>query len=145
VIEEQDIVYRETAPPAVPAESREVPQALAPTGYDAVETVSPNPVMLFRFSAATVNAHRIHYDEAYAKDVEGHPGLVIHGPLQAVLLADLCRRHWAPRPLQTFAFKAVKPLYLGHDFHCCLNQTDGGADLRTLDFAGQTGMAAEAT
>jgi 3-methylfumaryl-CoA hydratase len=101
---------------------REVPQTPVPTEYDAVKTVSPNLVMLFRFSAATVNAHRIHYAEAYAKGVEGHPGLVIHGPLQAFLLADLCRRHWAPRPLQSFAFKAVKPLYLGQDFHGCLSK-----------------------
>lgn len=146
VIEEQDIVYREAAPPTNPADAREdSPQGPAPAGYDAVETVAPDPVMLFRFSAATANSHRIHYDKPYATAVEGHPDLVVHGPLQAVLLADLCRRHWAPRPLQSFTFKAIKPLYLAHAFHCCLKHCDGRADLRTLDFVGETGMMAEAT
>jgi 3-methylfumaryl-CoA hydratase len=146
VVEEQDIVYREAAPASKPAEAREAgPQEPAPTGYDAVETVVPDPVMLFRFSAATANSHRIHYDKTYATMVEGHPDLVIHGPLQAVLLADLCRRHWASRPLQTFTFKAIKPLYLGHAFHCGLKQSDGGADLCTLDFQGEIVIQAEAT
>lgn len=145
VVEEQDIVYREAPPPGSPVQSPQRPQAAAPTDCDAVEAVWPDPVMLFRFSAATVNSHRIHYDESYATTVEGHPGLVVHGPLQAVLLADLCRRHWAPRPLRTFAFKAVKPMYLGHPFYCCLQASDGSAQLRTLDNAGETCMSAEAT
>lgn len=145
VVEEQDIVYREAAPPGSPVQSPKRPQAAAPTGCEAIEPLCPDPVMLFRFSAATANSHRIHYDVAYACAVEGHPGLVVHGPLQAILLADLCRRHWTPRTLRTFAFKAVKPMYLGHPSYCCLQASDGGAQLQTLDDTGETCMSAEAT
>ena len=52
-----------------------------------------DPTLLFRFSALTYNAHRIHYDRPYATEVEGYPGLVVQGPLQAIALAELCRRH----------------------------------------------------
>lgn len=145
IVEEQDIVYREAAPPAPPDRNPERPQAPAPAECVAVEAVTPDPVMLFRFSAATVNSHRIHYDGAYATAVEGHPGLVVHGPLQAMLLADLCRRHWAPRPVRTFAFKAVKPVYVDRTFYCCLKADGGRAQLRTIDDAGDPGMTAEAT
>lgn len=145
VVEDQDIVYREAPAPGSQVRYPERPPAKETADCDEVETVRPDPVMLFRFSAATGNSHRIHYDAAYATAIEGHRGLVVHGPLQAILLADLCRRHWAPRPLQSFAFKAVKPLYVDHPFECCLKVSDGGAQLRTLDRTGQLCMSAEAT
>ena len=55
--------------------------------------VTATPPLLFRFSALTANAHRIHYDQPYCTDVERYPGLVVHGPLLAVLMAELPRRH----------------------------------------------------
>ena len=67
-------------------------------------------VSLFRFSAITFNPHRIHYDRRYATTVEGYPGLVVHGPLMATLLVDLLRQHDA-RPLQSFSFKVLKPVF----------------------------------
>jgi 3-methylfumaryl-CoA hydratase len=68
--------------------------------------VTVDPVLLFRFSALTYNAHRIHYDLPYAR-AEGYPGLVVHGPLQALLMADLAR---ASRPAE-YSYRLVAPLY----------------------------------
>ncbi len=67
--------------------------------------------MLFRYSALTFNGHRIHYDWKYATEVEGYPGLVVHGPLIATLLVDLLRRNLPDALVARFAFKAVKPLF----------------------------------
>jgi 3-methylfumaryl-CoA hydratase len=107
--EEQDIVYREPGPP-VPAP---VPAALPPPTDGAwTRTLVPDTRLLFRFSALTFNAHRIHYDRPYAMAEEGYPGLVVHGPLTAVLLLDLVRRHSA-RPVVGFTFRGLAPLFDG--------------------------------
>jgi 3-methylfumaryl-CoA hydratase len=81
-VEEHDIVYREAAKPG------EQPKAPRPAPTDATwtRTIVPDPVLLFRFSALTFNGHRIHYDRPYVTGVEGYPGLIVHGPLQAALL-----------------------------------------------------------
>jgi 3-methylfumaryl-CoA hydratase len=100
ITEEQDLVYREPVPPA-PARSDQIQ---APSDRD--WPVEVNPVLLFRFSALTYNAHRIHYDRDYAR-AEGYPGLVVHGPLQALLMAQLGR---AGRPAE-FAYRLVSPLF----------------------------------
>ena len=72
--------------------------------------VTPDPRLLFRFSALTFNAHRIHYDRPYATSEEGYPGLVVHGPLTAVLLMELVRHH-AARPVSKFSFRGLAPLF----------------------------------
>jgi 3-methylfumaryl-CoA hydratase len=82
------------------------PAAVLPAG----ECWRPGPVDLFRFSAATFNSHRIHYDEAYAREEEGYPGLVVHGPFTAARLFGLARRQG---PVRRFAFRAQAPLFLG--------------------------------
>ncbi len=105
--EEQDIVYRgeggRTPAPAV------APLPSAPEGAW-TRLVTPDPVLLFRYSALTFNGHRIHYDRTYATEVEGYPGLVVHGPLTATLLIELARRH-AKRPVAGFSFRAKAPLF----------------------------------
>ena len=75
------------------------------------ETFLPTPITLFRFSALTHNAHRIHYDHAYATEVEGYPGLVVHGPLTALLLLDAAGRHGAA-PVTRFRYRALAPLFV---------------------------------
>ena len=100
--EEQDIVYRE--PGCAGRRSRALRAAPAPAGSWA-RMVTPEPTLLFRFSALTFNAHRIHYDRAYATTEEGYPGLVVQGPLTAVLLMELVRRH-ASRSVTAFEFRA---------------------------------------
>lgn len=88
--ERQDIVYREAASPTGQARepSGEDPVVLPADGEWAIEV---SPTLLFRFSALTYNAHRIHYDRDYARQVEGYPGLVTHGPLQALAMAEAAR------------------------------------------------------
>lgn len=141
VDEEQDIVYRE---PGAPVASP-VPCALPPLTADAwTRTVTPDTRLLFRFSALTFNAHRIHYDRPYAMQEEGYPGLVVHGPLTAVLLADLVRRH-TDRPIARFAFKGLTPLFDGAPVRL-EGMRDGDAVTLTATAPdGTRAMAAEAT
>ena len=105
--EEQDIVYREPGAPVAAPEPVDLPPP-PPNAWSRM--VTPDPRLLFRFSAVTFNAHRIHYDRPYATETEGYPGLVVHGPLTAVLLVDLLRRH-SDRPVIRFSFRARAPLF----------------------------------
>lgn len=112
VTEDQDIVYRDHRRPGdLPAATRKPPG-------DAIwsRDVEPDEVMLFRYSALTFNAHRIHYDRDYAMDVEGYPGLVVQGPLVATLLLDLVNRHRPGATIASFGFRAVRPLFAGARF-----------------------------
>jgi 3-methylfumaryl-CoA hydratase len=88
--EQQDIVYREAASPAglLPAPSGDGPAVRHADGEWAINIT---PTLLFRFSALTYNAHRIHYDRDYARHAEGYPGLLTHGPLQALAMAEAAR------------------------------------------------------
>lgn len=107
IVEDQDIVYREpatAAPEAAPARG-----AAAPVTTDA-RTIQPDPVLLFRFSALTFNAHRIHYDRDYARDIETYSGLVVHGPLIATLLMDHYLHANPGRHVSRFNFRAQRPL-----------------------------------
>jgi 3-methylfumaryl-CoA hydratase len=109
--EEQDIVYREAGAPVAAPELRALPPAPAGSW---TRLVSPTPTLLFRFSALTFNAHRIHYDRPYATGEEGYPGLVVQGPLTAVLLLELVRTHkheHAHRAVGAFEFRARAPLF----------------------------------
>ena len=110
--EEHDIVYRAAAQPGDPVPA---PTA-AETGAAWQRDITPDDVLLFRYSALTFNGHRIHYDRRYVTEVEGYPGLIVHGPLIATLLMDLLRRH-APNAFVTrFEFKAVRPTFDLHPF-----------------------------
>jgi 3-methylfumaryl-CoA hydratase len=79
-------------------------------------TLVPDDVLLFRYSALTFNGHRIHYDRRYVTEVEGYPGLVVHGPLIATLLMDLLRRQMPGADVAAFRFKAVRPTFDLHPF-----------------------------
>ena len=105
ITEEQDLVYREPAPAPDPAPAPEY-QPPAGTRDWPVEV---NPVLLFRFSALTYNAHRIHYDRDYAR-AEGYPGLLVHGPLQALLMAELARPGLPPARCD-YSYRLVAPLF----------------------------------
>jgi 3-methylfumaryl-CoA hydratase len=107
VSEEQDLVYREPAPGAPSAPAAAGPPV--PAGPDDW-AVAVDPVLLFRYSALTYNAHRIHYDRDYAR-AEGYPGLLVHGPLQALLMAELARR--PGRSAAEYSYRLVSPLYDG--------------------------------
>lgn len=111
--EEQDIVYRE---PGAPVPAPVVADYAPPADGTWSRTITPDARLLFRFSALTFNAHRIHYDRPYAHHEEGYPGLVVHGPLTAMLLADLVRRH-TPRTVASFSFRGLAPLFDLAPFH----------------------------
>ena len=111
LVEEQDLVYRSddgaSTPFTRPTESLATPT----TPWSA--TPVTNPALLFRFSALTGNAHRIHYDEAYTTAVEGYPGLVVHGPLLAVYMAELVRAKATNQTVRDFSFRLQRPVFLG--------------------------------
>jgi len=113
IVDEHDIVYRDEPTPNAAA------PAPIPAPQNAIWTrqIDPDPVLLFRYSALTFNGHRIHYDRSYVTDVEGYPGLIVHGPLIATLLMDLCRRQHPARHLSKFSFRAVSPLFDINSFH----------------------------
>lgn len=106
--EEQDIVYKEPGPPIQMPLPAKHPAAADPGSW--VKTIRPDTVLLFRFSALTFNAHRIHYDRPYANQEEGYPGLVVHGPLTAVMLAGLVGEH-SSRAVASFRFQGRAPLF----------------------------------
>lgn len=107
LVEFHDIVYREAQAPndVVPP-----PQA-APADAAWRREIVPDDVLLFRYSALTFNGHRIHYDRQYVTQVEGYPGLIVHGPLIATLLMDLLRRELPDAYVESFRFKAVRPTF----------------------------------
>ena len=119
--EMQDIVYRDDPKPGVAAPAAPPTPAPIPAPIPAhwTRTIVPDPVLLFRYSALTLNGHRIHYDRPYATGVEGYPGLVVHGPLLATLLLDLLRRQLADPTVSTFTFRALKPTFDGMPFQVC--------------------------
>jgi 3-methylfumaryl-CoA hydratase len=104
--EEQTIVYRELARGGQPA-----PVQPAPTGAELSRVYTPDPVLLFRYSALTFNSHRIHYDLDYCRQVEGYPDLVVHGPLLATLLLDLVTSHYPDDRIGDFIYQARSPLF----------------------------------
>ena len=118
--EEHDIVYRDAPQPGAVLAT---PLA-APTDEAFARRIEPDPVLLFRYSALTFNGHRIHYDRRYVTEVEGYPGLIVHGPLIATLLMDLLRRERPQAPVKRFSFTAKSPLFDGHPFEVC-GRVDG--------------------
>jgi 3-methylfumaryl-CoA hydratase len=136
--DEHQTVYRAEAAPGAPAPK---PQP-APADADWSRAIHPTPVMLFRFSALTNNSHRIHYDRTYVTEVEGYPGLLVHGNLTATLLLDLFRREMPDATLKTFNLRAIAPLYDINDFSVSGKIGDDGAS-GTLWAANHEGALAQ--
>jgi 3-methylfumaryl-CoA hydratase len=147
IVETQTIVYREHVAPS--EEPYLAGDGLAPIeedGWDWRIDLGTEATLLFRFSALTYNAHRIHYDRDYATGAEGYPGLVVHGPLQAVGLAELCRRHAGTRSVAGFTFRAVRPVFDGAPIRLRGRPIgDDRGELAAFDRHGQRTMIAEAT
>lgn len=140
VTETQTLVFREDpkpggespAPPAPGEEGR------------VVASVVPDPVMLFRYSALTFNGHRIHYDLAYARDVEGYPGLVVHGPLIATLLLRVCAAARRSERVRTFSFRGLAPTFADEPISIALNES-GSSFAATAATANRAVMASKAS
>ena len=135
ITEEQDIVYRGTEGDAVKPGEPAPPIAAA-----AAREVLPDPVLLFRYSALTGNGHRIHYDADYVRGVEGYPGLIVHGPLQATWMAMLAAELG---PLTQFSFRGRRPAFAGTPMQVEAWHTGSGLALRTRDATGAICMTAE--
>jgi 3-methylfumaryl-CoA hydratase len=138
--EDHDIVFRGesgngTSTPVATKQSIDAPWR---------RTITPDPVLLFRYSAVTFNGHRIHYDRTYATQTEHYPGLVVHGPLIATLLLELARAHAGDKPLASFNFRAKRPLFDTAPFELIGGPADaGGFWLKALDPDGRTAMEAD--
>ena len=152
--EQHDIVYRDEAT----AEERRALGELAAQARagnvrferpgEIVREVTVGPVQMFRYSAATFNGHRIHYDRDYAREVEGYPGLVVHGPLIATLLLEFLQAQVAPgRRVERFEFRALKPTFDIAPFalHASPPAADGSVSLWSTNNVGAVGMQAAAT
>lgn len=124
--EEHDIVYREQPKPGEQAPAF----TPAPTDHAWIREITPDPVLLFRYSALTFNGHRIHYDRSYVTEVEGYPGLVVHGPLIATLLLDHLRRNLSQANVTRFAFRAIKPIFDTERLFVCGKPEGGGKTIK---------------
>jgi 3-methylfumaryl-CoA hydratase len=149
--EEQDIVYREVGDPVAAPPVREWS---APPDGAMVRDVHADSRLLFRFSALTFNAHRIHYDRAYATQDEGYPGLVVHGPLTAMLLAQLAQSaeqtqaegsQRAARAMTSFSFRGVSPLFDTAAFRLQAIVNDADTTLEAIGPDSATAIRADAT
>ena len=144
VTEEHDIVYRELPQPGAPAPTPK----MAPPESDAAwsRSINPDPVLLFRYSALTFNGHRIHYDRSYVTEVEGYPGLIVHGPLIATLLADLLQRNMPQARMASFSFRAVGSLFDIEPFTVSGSPDPDGRTVRlwAKNMRGELAMQAEA-
>jgi len=138
--EEHDIVYRD--PPQAGATSP--PPKMAPESAAWSRTVTPDPVLLFRYSALTFNGHRIHYDRSYVTEVEGYPGLIVHGPLIATLLLDLLQRRLPDASVESFSFRAIGPLFDIEPFEVCGEPDGNTVRLWAKNLRGELAMQAEA-
>jgi len=134
-VEHHDLAYR--AGDATPQPAR-APQAAAvsPGGI----SLRTDEIQLFRFSALTANSHRIHYDRRYAVEVEKLPGLLVHGPLVALLMLELARRLAPERAVATFSYRLSQPVACGAQISARVSaEGDNGWD---VEVAGPQGVAA---
>lgn len=145
LVEEHDIVYRAAARPGDPVPSPQQPPLAGQAAWS--RSIVPDDILLFRYSALTFNGHRIHYDRRYVTQVEGYPGLIVHGPLIATLLLDLLRRQLPGVRVVAFDFKALRPTFDLHPFSVHGKPRDDGRtiDLWAQDHDGFLTMQATAT
>ena len=143
IVEIHDIVYRDAQRPG----DLPPPPQPAATGAAWQREILADEVLLFRYSALTFNGHRIHYDRPYVTEVEGYPGLVVHGPLIATLLMDLLRRQLPEARVAHFHFKALRPTFDGQPLRVNGQLQDDGKTVRlwAQDHQGWLTMDATAT
>ncbi|MGY8684479.1 MaoC family dehydratase N-terminal domain-containing protein [Bradyrhizobium sp. UFLA05-153] len=134
--ERQDIVYRAMTS-SQPGGAKAPPP---PPKAQHRETHVSDPVLLFRYSALTFNGHRIHYDRDYVTKVEGYPGLIFHGPLQAALIIEMAAKMRGGKAPKKFSYRGVQPLFEGTEFSVNANDTDAGLELWTANAEGQPTM-----
>ena len=139
--ERQDIVYRDATAPGAAAPARASEPVT--TGRHS-RRIAATPPFLFRYSAMTFNGHRIHYDAPYVRDVEGYPGLIVHGPMQATLLCQYAADLMGTPP-KRFNFRSLSPIFDDADFTVNADTTPEGLRLWTSRIDGPVAMEAQAT
>jgi 3-methylfumaryl-CoA hydratase len=146
VREKQTLVYRDAAAPDAPLSPPAPGEgAFDPSEWDAHREITPDPRLLFRYSALTFNTHRIHYDAPYAREVERYRGLVVHGPLTASLLLQLAAQQVGENRLASFEFRGVSPAVAGDLLNLVMRQSDGGIELGAFADDGRQITKASAT
>jgi 3-methylfumaryl-CoA hydratase len=141
--ERQDIVYRDMD--GAPVGTPKAPPPPPPPTAKHREAHLADPVLLFRYSALTFNGHRIHYDRDYVTKVEGYPGLIFHGPLQAAFIVELAAKLHGGTPPKKFSYRGVQPLFEGSEFSVNANDNGGSMELWTANSEGQPTMKGAAT
>jgi 3-methylfumaryl-CoA hydratase len=134
--EDHDYIYRDNPLANERATSGAGKSTTVPTDHRWSKTITPNPVMLFRYSAVTFNGHRIHYDRRYVTEIEGYPALVVHGPLIATLLLELALDNNSGHTVQKFDFQARAPLFDDAPFSIAGKPTVNGCSLWSATPAG---------
>lgn len=127
--EAQDIVYREASTASQPATAAS--SSDRDSGWDWEEKIVADPIMLFRYSAVTYNGHRIHYDFPYATQVEGYPGLVVHGPLLATLMTKAIADRIENARLVKFEFAGKSPVFSGNEFSVVVRRLSDSSSAET--------------
>jgi 3-methylfumaryl-CoA hydratase len=140
--ERQDIVYRDVSPAQASAPAK--PPAPPPVAKHRESHIA-DPVLLFRYSALTFNGHRIHYDRDYVTKVEGYPGLIFHGPMQAALLVEFAAKLHGGTAPKKFSYRGLQPLFEGSEFSVNANDAGNGLELWTANAQGQPTMKGTAT
>jgi 3-methylfumaryl-CoA hydratase len=141
--DEQHTVFREAVPPG--AHSGVPKREALPGDTPWRRTITPDPVSLFRYSALTFNPHRIHYDRPYAMQVEGYPGLVVHGPFSQQCLLDLLRDRVGAEAIADFTMRARAPLFDVAPFSVVGRRTGQTAELWAVTPDGTIAMQVAAT
>jgi 3-methylfumaryl-CoA hydratase len=146
VIETQTLVYRDAAGPDAPLSPPPPGDgAFDPAGWEAIRSLTPDPRLLFRYSALTFNTHRIHYDAPYAEQVERYRGLVVHGPLTASLLLQLAADKLGENRVRTFTFRGLSPAIAGEALHLVMRKGEAGYELAAFAEDGRQVTQASAT
>ncbi|MEE4153573.1 MAG: MaoC family dehydratase N-terminal domain-containing protein [Erythrobacter sp.] len=146
VIETQTLVYREAAAADAPlAPPKPESGRFEKSEWTAHTALTPDPRLLFRYSALTFNTHRIHYDALYARGVERYRGLVVHGPLIASLLLQLAAREVGENRLRRFAFRGMSPAIAGDLLHLAMRESADGLELGAFAADGRQVTAASAS
>ncbi|MEV0006977.1 hypothetical protein AB0M10_06790 [Streptomyces sp. NPDC051840] len=146
MVEEQDIVYRSGRGGSGSQHPATIDEVTAPAAEEPWRLrMRPDPTLLFRLSALTANAHRIHYDAPYCRNTEGYPGLVVHGPLLALLMLEVVRREAPGRQVGSLGFKLRRPVFGGEHLLAQGTPSGTGVELRTVTHREDRHATAEVT
>jgi 3-methylfumaryl-CoA hydratase len=145
VEERQTLVYRAAAAADAPLQPPPAGEGrFDAASWQAHRELVPGETLLFRYSALTFNSHRIHYDLAYARDIERYRGLVVHGPLSASLLLQLAAKRYGDNRLARFAFRGVSPAIAGDTLHLVMREAGDLIELGAFAGDGRQIVSAEA-